>query len=145
LIRRRSTALLTLAAAGALLIPATPAGAGDPTARTSGEELVSFITTGKLKVKSPLKYQLVCGAPSPANCAITVEAEIVLKGPNLTVSNSGVLVSGQIGIHEISINKGVRNAIKDNLKSSKLRATVDATNTLTGEVDSDTSTFKFKR
>jgi hypothetical protein len=144
-IRNRLTAVATLAAAGALLIPATPAGAGGPKAQASGEELVSFITTGKIKVKNPFSYQFVCGAPAPANCAITIRAEIVLKGPNLDIANSGVLAAGQIGIHEISTSKSVRSAIKANIKSSKLRTTVEATNTTTGEVDSDEATFKFKR
>jgi hypothetical protein len=143
--RRRSTALVTLAAAGALLILATPAGAGGPTAHSSGEELISFLTTGKIKAKSPLKYEFICGAPAPANCAVNVRAEIVIKGPNVNVTNSGVLVAGQIGIHEIEISGGLKRAIRDKIKSSKLRATVTANNTTTGEVDEDTATFKFKR
>jgi hypothetical protein len=146
LTRRRLTAIVSTAGlAVALLFPATPAGAGGPTAQKSGEELLTYLTTGKLKVKSSLKYLVQCGAPAPANCFMEARSVIVLKGPNLKVSSSGVFPAGSVVEVFIDINKPVRSAIKANLKKSKLRTTVSATNDLTGEVDEDSVTFKFKK
>ena len=142
---RLRTSLASGAAIAALLIAAVPAGAGSPTATASGEELVSFLTTGKLKVKNPLSFSFVCGAPAPANCLVQVEAVIKVPGPNPKLSSAGSLLPGQVGIFEISVNKGARELIKDNLKKSKLQASVTATNSLTGEVDVDEQSFKFKK
>jgi hypothetical protein len=141
---RRLTALAAAASAVAILVPAAPAGAG-PTANKSGEELVSYLTTGKLKVKNPFSYQFLCGAPAGASCVSEVRAEIVIPGPNLSVSSGGVIPAGVIGVHEIDTNKVVRKVIRDNIKKAKLRTTVIGTNSLTGEVDTDQQTFKFKK
>jgi hypothetical protein len=138
------TALATAATLAALLVPAASAGAG-PAANKSGEELVTYLTTGKIKVKNPISFQILCGAPAPANCLVQVEAEIKVPGPNPQFSDVGTLLPGQVGIFEISVSKGARTFIKDNLKKSKLTATVTATNSVSGEVDVDGETFKFKK
>jgi hypothetical protein len=144
LTRQLRIALACTAAVAALLTAAAPAGAG-PNATASGEELVTFLTTGKLKVKNPISYQFICGATAPAGCIVDIEAVFVVKGPNVTVNSAGILSAQQIGIHEISTGKSFRRYLKDHLKSSKLRSTITATNTVTGEVDTDEQTFKFKK
>ena len=123
-----------------MLVPAS-AGAG-PTAKSAGEELLVYVTTGKLKAQKRIAYQIGCGA----NCSVLSTTTLKLKGPDLPP----VFLSGQIpapGVAEvfIELNRSARRALKDNIGAAKLVTEVAATNLTTGEVDADAVTFKFKR
>ena len=138
--RRRLTALASAAAAIALLAPAAQAGAG-PAANASGEEQLQYLTTGKLKVSSQINIQYICAA----NCSVTSTIEFVIPGPNFSPPPlSGSFAGGTVIQEELTPNKSLRSFIKKNKKKSKLRSEVTATNLLTGEIDTDSQTFKFK-
>jgi hypothetical protein len=140
--RRRLTALIAAATAVAILVPAAPAGAG-PTAQKSGEELLTIVTTGKIKVKKKISVRVACGAP---NCVVSGQLEIKVKGPNAVLPYPPIaLVNGQTADAEFTLSKGARKAIVAQIRSAKLGAEFTAQNSLTGEIDVDTKTFKFKR
>jgi hypothetical protein len=139
--RYSKAALAALCATAILLVPALPAGA-DPKAQASGEELVSYLTKGKLKPAKRIPYRFVCSE----DCFVTATSTLVLKGPNLgPVSSSGQFAAGQVIEAFLKPNKPARTAITDNIGASKLRTSVTASSTLTGETDTDNRTFKFKR
>lgn len=139
--RRRLTALTAAVAAIAVLAPIQTAGAG-PTAQASGEELITVLTTGKLKVKSEIRYQVVC----PVDCSISAENTFVIKGPNVSSSiPAATFPANTVAEAVLTPNKTLRNVIKDDLKKSKLRVEVTAVNIQTGEIDIDEVTFKFKK
>jgi hypothetical protein len=131
-----------VAAIAALGLMATPVGVGaEPTATASGEELVRYLTTGKLKPGKRIAYQVVCGA----DCEVTATTTLVLKGPDV----GPVQVAAQFAPQEIAEafikpNKAARAAIKADIGASKLRTEVTARNLATGEIDTDTRTFRFK-
>jgi hypothetical protein len=130
-----------VAATVAFLASAAPVGAGAPTATSAGEELVVYLTQGKLKPSKRISYRAACSA----DCQLSVSTTLVLKGPNLgPASDVGLFAAGQIAEPFLKPNKTARGLIKANLGASKLRTSITATNTLTGEVDRDRRTFKFK-
>jgi hypothetical protein len=127
--------------AAAILVTAGPADAGSPTATAAGEELVSYLTKGKLKPGKRISYRVVCAAA----CQLTATSTLVLKGPDLgPVSETGLFPAGQSVEAFLKPNKSARNLIKANLGASKLRTSITATNTATGEIDSDRRSFRFK-
>jgi hypothetical protein len=109
---------------------------------SAGEELLTYLTKGKIKVSKRIDFQVVCSA----DCQVTATSTIVLPGPNLgPISVTGAFPAGTIAEPFLKPNKPARNAIADNIKKSKLRTSVTATNTATGETDTDKRTFRFKR
>lgn len=140
-LNRSGTAAIVAATAAALLLWAAPAGAGSPKAKASGEELITYLTKGKLKPGKRIAYDVVCAA----DCSLTATSTLVLKGPNLgPVAASGQFPAGQVAESFLKPNKAARSAIKRNTGSAKLRTAVTATNLLTGETDTDRRTFRFK-
>lgn len=140
-LNRSGTAAIVAATAAALLLWAAPAGAGSPKAKASGEELITYLTKGKLKPGKRIAYDVVCAA----DCSLTATSTLVLKGPNLgPVAASGQFPAGQVAESFLKPNKAARSAIKRNTRSAKLRTAVTATNLLTGETDTDRRTFRFK-
>ena len=138
---RRGTTAVVVATAATLLLGAAPAGAGSPKAKASGEDLVSYLTVGKLKPGKHIAYRAVCSA----DCQLTATSTLVLKGPNLgPVSVSGAFPAGQVAEAFLKLNGPARQAIKDNIGASKLRTSVTATSTVDGTTDTDNRTFKFK-
>lgn len=139
--RRVTAAVLGVAATAALVGPGA-AGAGEgPTASSSGEELIRYLTKGKLKRDNRIEYRVVCAA----DCQITATSTIVLKGPNLgPISSTGPFAAGQVAEVFLEPNKPARAAIRESGKSAKLVTKVSATNTLTGEIDTDRRNFRFK-
>jgi hypothetical protein len=129
------------ASAAAPIAGITPVGQAGPVAGKSGEELVSYLTVGKLKPGKRIAYRVVCSA----DCQLTATSTLVLKGPNLgPVSSTGTFPAGVIAEAFLKPNKPARAAIKAHIGSSKLRTSVSATDLATGEVDTDKRTFKFK-
>ena len=132
---------MVLAATVAFLASASPVGAGAPTATTAGEELVVYLTKGKLKPSKRISYRAACSV----DCQLSVSTTLVLKGPNLgPAKDVGLFAAGQIAEPFLKPNKAARSLIKANIGASKLRTSITATNSLTGEVDRDRRTFKFK-
>ena len=138
--RRVISAVLASLAIVALVAPAM-AGAGDsPTASKSGEELVRYLTKGKLKISKRIAYRLVCAA----DCNVSATSTLVLKGPNLSATSSGGFPAGQVIEVFLKPNKAARRAIIDSGSSAKLRTKIRATNIATGELDTDARTYRFK-
>ena len=139
--RRVTAAVLGVAATAALVGPGA-AGAGEgPTASSSGDELIRYLTKGKLKPDNRIEYRVVCAA----DCQLTATSSVVLNGPNLRpVSSTGAFVAGQVVEVFLKPNKPARAAIRESGGSAKLVTKVSATNTLTGETDTDRRNFRFK-
>lgn len=140
------TGLAALAATAVLLVPAASAGAG-PTARASGEELVTYLTTGKLVAGRTMTYQIVCGAPATVTCNMTASSELKIKGaPNLGPLRSSAVFPGQTTVVvEFKVSKPAKKFIRKNIKKVKLKTEISATRSDTGEVDTDEQTFKLKK
>lgn len=139
--RRVTAAVLGVAATAALVGPGA-AGAGEgPTASSSGDELIRYLTKGKLKPDNRIEYRVVCAA----DCQLTATSSVVLNGPNLRpASSTGAFVAGQVVEVFLKPNKPARAAIRQSGGSAKLVTKVSATNTLTGETDTDRRNFRFK-
>lgn len=141
----RRTSLLAVFAALALLVPATTAGAG-PAANKSGEELVSYLDTGKLELGKRITYLIACGAPAGQSCQISVSNELKLKGPDLgPISSEAPFPGGTTVEVFIELNKGARIAAKRKISAAKVVSTITATNLTTGEIDVDEQTFRLKK
>ena len=144
--RQGRTALAGAAAVAVLLIPAASAGAG-PTAKASGEELVGYYTDGKIKAAKAMRYQIFCGAPATAFCEMSASTKLVVKGGRNAgpLSSSGVFSGGTAVEVTFKVNKRAKRFIRRNIKRVKLRTEISATNLTTGEVDTDSETFKLKK
>lgn len=139
------SALAATAATAVMLLPAASAGAG-PTAKASGEELVTYLTTGKLKVSKNIGYLVLCGAPAGSTCQLETESKLKGKGFKTgTIRLSGAPVGGQAVEVRLTVSKRARKAMRGAIGSAKLITKVTATNLTTGEVDEDTQTFRFKK
>ena len=131
---RRGKATVVAAVSAALLAMAAPASAG--------EDLLTYLTKGKMKPSKRIAFQVVCNA----DCQLTATSTLVLKGPNLPpVSVTNVFPAGLIAEAFLKPNKPARQAIKDDIGAAKLKTSVTATNTATGETDTDRRTYKFKK
>jgi len=144
--RRRTTPAIAAAALiVALLVPASQAGAG-PAANASGEELISYLTGGKLKVKKKIKYLILCGAPAGQSCQVEVSNKLKLKGPDVgPISSSAPFPGGQAIEVFIRLNKGARRAARAKIGAAKVVSEITATNLTTGEADTDRETFRLKK
>jgi hypothetical protein len=126
----------------ALLASATPAGASVPPAAPAAEDLVRYLTDGRLKPDKRVSYFAECSS----DCQLTARTTLVLKGPDLPpVTVTGQLRAGQVAEAFLKPNRAARRAIRSNLSAARLRTVVKATDALTGEVDIDRRTFRFKR
>lgn len=138
---RRGTAAIVAAFAATMLVVG-PAAAGEPTAQKSGEELVSYLTKGKLKPAKRISYKIVCNA----DCSVTATSKLKLSGPDIgPVSNSGSFPAGTIIEVKLTLNKAAKSAIRENIGAAKLVTSVTATDLTTAETDTDKRNFKFKR
>ncbi len=136
------TGLASLAAVAALLIAAAPAGAGSPTASASGEELLTYLTGGRLKAGKRIAYQVVCAA----NCTLSAQTKLKVKGPDIgPITSTATFPAGQVAEAFIKPNQAARSAIKAHIGAARLVTQVTATNTATGEIDVDNRTYRFKK
>ena len=109
---------------------------------SADEDLVSYLTKGKRKVAKKVRYQFVCSA----DCQVTVSSKIKLKGPDVPpLVDTAQFAAGVPIAHSLTLNKSLREAITDHIGASKLVSEVRATNTATGESDTDRRTFSFKK
>ena len=106
------------------------------------EGLLSYVTTGKLKLKKRIAYKFVCST----ECQVKATSTLVLPGPDVgPIVDSGSFPAGQIIEVFLKPNKSARRTIKRNLGASKLRTSVTAINPGPyGENDTDTRVFRFK-
>ena len=131
-----------MAAMAALMVAATPAGAGSPEAGASADHLLTYLTGGKLKPGKRIAYQVVCSA----NCTLTASTKLKLKGPDIgPISSTATFNANVVAEAFIKPNKAARNAIKANIGAAKLVTEVTATDLTTGEIDVDNRTYRFKR
>jgi hypothetical protein len=123
-----------VAAVLALLAMAAPASAG--------EELLTYLTKGKIKIGKRMDFQVVCSA----DCQVTSTTTVVLPGRDLgPIQASDVFAAGEVAESFLKPNKPARQAMAESVGKSKLRTSVLATNIATGETDTDKRTFKLKR
>ena len=141
LIRRRIAALVTAGLAVILVTAAPPRAVAQTSVDSEG--LLSYVTTGKLKLKKRITYKFVCST----ECQVTATTTLVLRGPDVgPIVDTGVFPAGQIIEVFLKPNKSARRAIRSNIGKSKLRTSVTAINPGPyGENDTDTRVFKFKR
>ena len=107
------------------------------------EGLVSYVTTGKLKLKKRITYRFVCST----ECQVTASSTLVLRGPDVgPIVDTGLFPAGQIIEVFLKPNKSARRSIRKHIGASKLRTSVTAVNPGPyGENDTDMRTFRFKR
>jgi hypothetical protein len=104
------------------------------------EDLVSYVTVGKLKPGKRIAYKFVCST----ECQVTATSTLVLKGPNLGPAvDTGTFSPGQIAEAFLKPNRAARAAIKAHIGASKLRTSISASNAA-GATDTDTRAFRFK-
>lgn len=142
---RRRTGLVILAAL-ALLVPASSAGAA-PAANKSGEELMTYLETGKIEVSRELSISFLCTAPVGTDCLVSATAQFLIPGPNPPAEPaiSATLPSNTELFQTLRLRKRTRNVLKDNVKKVKLRSQITVQNLATGEIDTDTEVFRFKK
>lgn len=120
--------------------PAAPP--ATPTGPPAAEDLLSYVTTGKLKLGKRIAYRLMCSA----ECQVTATSILVLRGPNVgPVADTGAFPGGEIIEAFLRPNKSARRAIRRHIGASKLRTSVTATDPATGLSDTDTRVFRFWR
>ena len=141
LIRRRIAALVTAGLAVILVTAAPPRAVAQTSVDSEG--LLSYVTTGKLKLKKRITYKFVCST----ECQVTATTTLVLRGPDVgPIVDTGVFPAGQIIEVFLRPNKSARRAIQRNIGASKLRTSVTAINPGPyGENDTDTRVFRFRR
>ncbi len=124
------TAVTTLVAAAAIFAPQASA----------AETLINFVGPKKLKVQKSIGYEFVCSV------ACNVAVADVLIGPGLRDPHSvtGSLEAGAKGGFGGKPNGPLLKELRDNPGRYKLAVTLTATDALTGEIDVDKRTYKFK-
>ena len=136
----RRTTVALIAALALCLLPAASAASSEPVATKSGV-LVSYVTTGKLKIAKRIAIYLVCSA----NCQVSAQLVIVAPGPNFTSNVAGPLTAGVAGGPFFQPNGPLLKAMKADPGKYKIRTTITATNTTTGAAETISRTFRLKR
>lgn len=139
---RRGIAALVTAGVAVILVTAVPPRAVAQTPVDS-EGLLSYVTTGKLKLKKRIAYKFVCST----ECQVTATTTLVLRGPDVgPIVDTGSFPAGEIIEVFLKPNKSARRAIRRHIGASKLRTSVTAINPGPyGENDTDTRVFRFRR
>ena len=138
----RGIAALVTAGVAVILVTAAPPRAVAQTSVDS-EGLLSYVTTGKLKLKKRITYKFMCST----ECQVTATTTLVLRGPDVgPIVDTGLFPAGQIIEVFLKPNKSARRAIRKHIGASKLRTSVTAINPGPyGENDTDMAIFRFKR
>jgi hypothetical protein len=134
-VTRRGTSVVVAALCSlALLVPAASA-----SAQTA---IVSYVTTGKLKVAKRIQYNIVCSV----QCQVTASSTLKLKGPDLPPAVvPGTLAANAVASPFIVLNKPALHALKSNVGKARLVTTITATDTATGASQTISRTFRFRR
>jgi hypothetical protein len=128
------------AIAAALLIPGSSALAGGPVATKSGA-LINYLTAGKIRIGKKIIVPFQC----TADC--NVVSSITVKGPGVKVTDteSGALKAGVPSGHFIKPNGPLKKAMRARPGRFKLISHVQATDPLTGTIDTISHAFGVKR
>jgi hypothetical protein len=133
--------VLALTAALAIGALAGPSASAQPTAGKSAEDLVRFLTKGKLKVKNKISYLFQCAR----DCDVTVTLRLVVPGVKAPPDVASGSFTAGIPIKDGFKPSGpLQKAIREGGGKSKLKSTIVANIPTTGENDVDRRTFKFK-
>ncbi len=128
------------AAAAAIAVAAGPAStAAAP--RVTNEALVSFVGAKKIKVGKRMTYDIVCAS----NCNVTVKDRLVGPGTKDSGRLSGALTAAVPVAVILKPNGPLLRGLRAFPGRFKLASTVIATNPATGETDSDTRVYRFKK
>jgi hypothetical protein len=142
------TTFAALLVVGALLIPATQAGAGahmasgsdGPVATKSGA-IVNFVPAGKLRVRRQIQPLAVCSV----NCDVTGTAVLKGLGGKANITDSGAFLANQPFGLRITVKGFLLRLMKRFPGRFRLSVTYSATDPATGATDSVSRGFKFKR
>jgi hypothetical protein len=142
------TTFAAVLAVGALLIPASQAGAGahiasaggGPVATKSGA-IVNFVPAGKLRVRKQIQPLAVCSV----NCDVTGTAVLKGLGGKANITDSGSFLANQPFGLRITIKGFLLKLMKQHPGRFHLSVTYSATDPATGATDSVSRGFKFKR
>jgi hypothetical protein len=138
LIRRTTVALI--AALALALLPAAGAASGGPSATKSGV-LVSYVSTGKLRIAKRITILVVCSA----DCQITATTVIVGPGDKDKSIVSGPLLANVPGGPYFQPNGPLLKAMKANPGKFEIRSKIVATNSGTGAFETISRDFRLKR
>ena len=137
-----------LMVAGALLIPASQAGAAQiassgagPVATKSGA-IINYTSVKKLKVARHMFIHFTCAVTCDATGIATLKAR-GLKFP-IKASGQGIPAASP-AFMEITVKGALLKAMKASPGRFKVANTITATDPTTGAVDRIRHTFKFKR
>jgi hypothetical protein len=144
----KRTTFVALLAAGALLVPATPAAAGaliasggdGPVAQKSGA-IVNFLPAGKLRVAKRFQPLAVCSV----NCNVTGTAVLKGLGGRATITDSGSFLANQTFGLQIRVKGVLLKLMKQRPGKFRLTVTYSAVDPATGATDTVSRPFKFKR
>jgi hypothetical protein len=142
------TTFAALLVVGALLIPASQAGAGarmasggdGPVATKSGA-IVNFVPAGKLRVRRQIQPLAVCSV----NCDVTGTAVLKGLGGKANITDSGAFLANQPFGLRITVKGFLLRLMKRFPGRFRLSVTYSATDPATGATDSVSRGFKFKR
>jgi hypothetical protein len=134
---------LTVGVAVILVTASPPRAVAQTSVNGEDDGLVSYVTTGKLKLGKQIAYKFVCST----ECQVTATSTLVLRGPDVgPIVDTGLFPAGEIIEAFLKPNKSARRAIRRNIRASKLRTSVTAVNPGPyGETDTDTRVFRFRR
>ena len=139
--------LVALLAAGALLVPASPAAgaltassADGPVAQKSGA-IVNFLPAGKLRVKKTFQPLAVCSV----NCNVTGTAVLKGLGGRATITDSGSFLANQTFGLQIRVQGVLLKLMKQRPGKFRLNVTYSAVDPATGATDTVSRPYKFKR
>jgi hypothetical protein len=139
--------LVALLAAGALVVPASPAAgaltassAGGPVAQKSGA-IVNFLPAGKLRVKKAFQPLAVCSV----NCNVTGTAVLKGLGGRATITDSGSFLANQTFGLQIRVKGALLKLMKQSPGKFRLNVTYSAVDPATGATDTVSRPYKFKR
>lgn len=105
--------------------------------------LVSYLTSGKIKVSKTMRYQFVCSV----NCSVVETTTLKLGSQRVpTVAGPATFAAGAPIEAQFIIksNRGV-SAVRHDAKKAKLISSVTATDVTTGAQQTINRTFKLKK
>jgi hypothetical protein len=135
-VTRRTGMSILIAAlcAVAVLVPAAGAGGQAP--------LVSYVTTGKLKVHPTMSYVFSCSVP----CSVVETTTLKLGSARIpTVAGPATFPAGPIAAKYIIKSKKAVKFLRHNASKGRLISSVTAIDVATGNQQTINRTFKLKR
>ena len=138
-----SAAILAGSAPASVSGGLSPVAGSGPLASSADESLVRYLPSRRKPVKRRIAFLGQCSA----DCKLRVRMTLVLPGPNL----GPVVVTGILDVETkpvfqgfMVLNRPALRALKANRRAARFRTRVRAVDVVTGEVDIDRRTFRFK-